>query len=246
MKAQDAKFILRAHRADGRYRADDPLFAEAQAAAASDPALADWLQHEHALDGAIAEKLEGVCPPAGLRDAILVGARASQLSRRWWRNPVWFAAAASIAVVLAIGTIVTRPTPARATATDLAEFSIDQLAFERHQHARSAGVAALEASLSASAEPLCQSLGLDCARLAEHGCLELSFAGQRVYEVCFQRNGHWYHLYVTTRPAGEADARDMPPRLVERNGYAAAMWSRGATVFAVATKAGPEALESVL
>jgi hypothetical protein len=246
MKAQDAKLILRAHRADGRYRDDDPLFAQAQAAAAGDPALAGWLEREHTFDATIAAKLDGIAPPAGLRDAILVGARASRLARPWWRSPAWLGAAASIAIVLAIGSILTRPTPARATPANLAEFGLDQIVFERHAHPRSPEVAAFEASLAACTDPLCRSPLLERAQLAPKGCTELSFGGQRVYEICFQRNGHWYHLYVTTSPAHDSHGIDATPLIVERYGVAAAMWSRGSTVFALATKAGPAALKAVL
>lgn len=246
MTAQDAKFILRAHRADGRYRSDDPLVLEALAAAANDPALADWLAREQALDATIGAKLDGIAPPPGLRDAILVGSRASRVARPWWRKPAWLGVAASVAILLTIGTVLTRPTPARATPTDLAEFSLDQLAFERHVHQRGDEVAALEASLAACTEPLCGSALLDSAHLAPKGCTELSFGGNRVYEICFKRNGQWYHLYVTTKTAPDDGEVEESPRFVERYGLAAAMWSRGSTVFALATKAGPEALKAVL
>lgn len=245
MKTPDAKFILRAHRADGRYRTEDPLFSEALAEAARDPALGDWLAREHALDASVACQLDTIQPPAGLRDAILVGARASRLPRRWWRRPAWLAAAASLAVMLAVsGTLLRRGHPDTPAVT-LAEFGLDQLAFVRHSHPRGEGVASLEAMLSTRTEPLCRGLGLDCAELARRGCRELDFGGQRVYEVCFRRNGLWYHLYVSTRNT-ESITPGAAPQIVERNGLTAALWAEGSTVFALATTAGADALRSVL
>lgn len=245
MNTADAKFVLSTHRADDRYRADDPLFAEALALAGRDPALAQWLDREHALDTAVAERLDGITPPAGLREAILVGARASRPARAWWRRPTVLAAAAGLAVLLAISGTFSRPQRPDTPAHTLAEFSLDQLAFARHSHPRGESVAALGSMLSARTEPLCHGLGLDCAELAARGCQEIDFGGRRVYEVCFRRQGVWYHLYVTTHDHGDAPGA-VAPQIIERNGLVAATWTEGSTMFALATTAGREALTRVL
>ncbi|MBC8040705.1 MAG: hypothetical protein H7Y06_09195, partial [Opitutaceae bacterium] len=72
MNTNEAKFILRARRPDGRDDAD-PRFQEALEQARRDPALAAWMAREQAFDEAVAARLRAVEPPAGLRDAILAG-----------------------------------------------------------------------------------------------------------------------------------------------------------------------------
>ncbi len=102
MTNDDAKFILRTYRSDGRYK-QDSLFREALERAHRDPALMRWLASEQALDETVARKLEQIPPPTGLRDAILVGGRASRRrERQWWRRPTWLAAAAALAIVAAL------------------------------------------------------------------------------------------------------------------------------------------------
>jgi len=245
MTAEDAKLILHAHRADDRYHADDPLFAEALALAGCDLALGQWLAREHQLDAILADKLDGITPPVGLRESILVGARASRLGRPWWRRPAVLAFAAGFAVLLVVGGTLSRHNEPDTPAATLAEFSLDQLAFARHSHPRGEGVTALGSMLSARTEPLRHGLGLDCAELARRGCQELDFGGRRVYEVCFRRQDVWYHLYVTARDHGSAPSVDAP-QIIERNGLVAATWTEGATMFALATTAGREALTRVL
>lgn len=246
MKPQETKFILRAHRADGRYRTGDPLFADALAEAGRDPALAAWLSREHALDTTIANKLDGIQPPTGLREAILVGARASRLSRRWWHNPVWFAAAAGLMLVLAISSTFLRPDSPPAPPATLAEFGLDRLAFGPHTHNPTDGAVALEKELAATTGPLPAVLVLDVADLDRRGCEEFTFGGRRVYEVCFQRNGTWFHLYVTTRDSASPHDAGPKPEVIERNGYVAATWSTEEAVYALATKASIEALNRAL
>ena len=96
MNSTEAKFILQARRPDG---ADDaePRFAEALEQARRDPALAAWLAREQAFDAAVAEKLRSTQPPAGLREAILAGAKVSRPLPFWRRTQTLAMAAQSYA-----------------------------------------------------------------------------------------------------------------------------------------------------
>ena len=77
MNNEQAKFVLGARR-PGERDAGDPVFAEALKQAAGDPRLRAWHEREQAFDVALADRLRTAQPPAGLREAILAGARAGR------------------------------------------------------------------------------------------------------------------------------------------------------------------------
>jgi hypothetical protein len=132
MTNQEAKFTLGAYRAGGQ-DAGDPVFAEALEQAKRDPALGAWLAREQAHDAIVAAKLREVAPPAGLRAAILAGAQASSTRRVRWKQPVWLAAAAAVALLLAVvGTISRGERGAVAPATALAELVLADLNVAGH------------------------------------------------------------------------------------------------------------------
>jgi hypothetical protein len=96
MNREEAKFVLSAFRPGGT-DAVDPQFQEALALVNADPELARWFAAEQALDGAFAAKLNARAVPLELR-AQLLAARLIVRPVKWWRQPKWLAAAASIAL----------------------------------------------------------------------------------------------------------------------------------------------------
>ncbi|RME68806.1 MAG: hypothetical protein D6781_10080 [Verrucomicrobia bacterium] len=265
MKPEEAKFILRAYRCDRAHR-HDALFAEALAEANSDPALLEWLAREQAFDAAIAEKVEKVAPPPDLRDNILAGIRASrgQPSRNI-RLPLWIIAGA-IAAAMVVAFTIPSLLPSRhslagkapgslaqagATATGgshafdptrLARFAVENLVHGPHRHVTEAAALNLEQALSMSQRALTSTDGLDFVNLLEVGCQTFPLEDRQVVEICFKRDGRWYHLYVTrceqTPPSG--------PIVAEHDGISVATWADGRNVFAVATRAGPDAIRRVI
>src|SRR5437879_363453 len=102
MTNTEAKFILAAYRANGG-DAGDAAMADAVQQAKNDPLLRAWFQRAQGHDAAVAAKLREISPPAGLREAILAGGRAStgirQARRPAWLRPTWLAAAAAILIL---------------------------------------------------------------------------------------------------------------------------------------------------
>ncbi len=248
MKTTDAKFLLRALRPDGRDD-DASLFAEALAQARQDPALVAWLAREQQTDTVLASRLADVPPPAGLRDAILVGARASRPRREWWKHPVWLAAAASLAVAFSL--VIFRPRTAP-TGMDgapvgiFAALSLHDLAAAPDEHQmHQPGVAALETRLAdrTGTAPAALS-GLDLAQLAAGGCRTLTVGGHHVFELCFNRDGVWYHVYAARAADFSADAPQLA--LATQGTLAAATWADGGNLYTVVTDAGAGALRRVL
>src|SRR3954470_13450386 len=78
VNAEQAKFVLRGYRAEG-FDASDPLFREALREVARNPALAAWFERERNFDAKIGAYLHQVIPPAGLREIILAGVRATEI-----------------------------------------------------------------------------------------------------------------------------------------------------------------------
>ncbi len=244
MNEHDAKFHLRAMRPNGADAAD-PMFAEPLAEAARDPKLQAWLERERAIDAMTAAKLAAIAPPAGLREAILAGARASSRGGGWWRQPWWLAAAAGFAVLIAA--VVLTTTRARGpSAVELAQFAANDLMQAHDDHVGfPAELADVQARLSGVAAPMSETLKLDVEELRRNRCRSVRIAGHEVFEICFPRDGAWYHLYVMrnsdrrARALHESETQG-PDRL------AIAAWSDARNSYALVTNAGREALRRLL
>ena len=87
---------------------------------------------------------------------------------------------------------------------------------------------------------------VDFAALANSGCRTLNFNGRAVLEVCFQRNGKWFHCYVVRcEDFPELRAKEAPEFAVNDK-VTAMTWSDGEHRFVVAGQAGREALAQLL
>ena len=243
MNHHEAKFILRARR-PGRQDAQDPVFADALAAAEKDPALKGWLENEMAFDRAMSAKLGEIQPPPGLKEAILAGARATHRPRAWWKNPIWIGLAAAIAIT---SVAVVRFAPSRPSAGDFSEFALHELATTHDSHNGHRGdLSALQARLSTAAQPLPGNIKLNADELHRLGCRTVSFNGREVFEICFQREGNWYHLYasrVENFSRGTADARSL---MKTEGHYTTTAWEDGQFAYALVTYDGVDALRRLI
>ncbi|MEO6875163.1 MAG: hypothetical protein ABI222_10115 [Opitutaceae bacterium] len=244
MSNNEAKFILGAYRANGR-DADDATFGAALAQARSDPALGAWFARTRAHDAAMAAKLREIAPPVGLREAILAGARASRAPRKDRRFPtMWLALAASVAVLLAV-TATFWPNRAAAEAAKFAAFAVTDTARGGHEgHGEAAG--ALQSMLANPATHLGAGLPMDFTALRTSGCRTLNFAGHDVLEVCFQREGAWFHCYIARAGDFPARAAGAPATFTSDPHFASASWSDAAYHFVVVSNAGVEAVKRLL
>jgi len=214
--------------------ADDPAMGDALAQANRDPALREWLEREQAFDRIVADKLSSVRPPAGLRDSILAGTRmsfppASKPSRTWWQQPwtVGLAAAAAIAVAFTLTLSETETRIARLPGMDpilkvaLADFGG---AHGPGAHADALGefgawLTDENTRFGAGVMPV------DLAKLEAYGCRKINVAGHDVFEVCFQRDSGWYHVFIAPREAFESEALQRDPMFHEKGEFIAASWA---------------------
>lgn len=241
MNPPQAKLILSACRPDGR-DLDLPDVAEAVREAERDPALKAWWEHERQFDAAVVRRLGGIAPPAGLREAILAGARTGRPRRLGWENSVWLAIAASVAVL--VSAVLSRATATGPATADLVTFALHDLAEAHDNHvARPADLMSVQERLAAESRPLPGSLKVDLAELRSKRCRAVRIAGHEVFEICFQRDGVWFHLYAARQTGGKAAG---PQPVATRGEFAGTAWSDAGVVYALVTRAGPAALQRVL
>ncbi len=240
MNSHDAQFILRARR-PGERDAQDPLFAEALAEVERDPRLKAWHEREQRTDAAIAAKFAAIAPPPELRAAILAGARASRPKNGGWRLAPWLAAAAAVAVLVTV-TVVQLGRPALPAGEAFAAQVLRELMTVHGDHeAEPPALRPLQVRLAGTSGPFPERIEVRPEDLRRQGCRAFRVGGREVFELCFRRDGTWYHLYVA--PATGPD-RDVS--FESAGQFAAASWQRGAVAYALATDAGRAALQRLL
>ena len=252
MNNNEAKFILNAYRPGGR-DASDPAMADALAQAKSDPALGAWFAREQAHAAAVAAKLGEVAPPTALRESILAGGKVSgenisrqpaTTTRAFWQQPVWFAAAAAITVLLTVSVALW---PKRAAAdASLTDFALgDALETQKHGgHGETTG--ALQATLSDTATKLAGGLPIDFAALRTNGCRTVSVAGRDVLEICFKRDGTLFHCYIARVEDFPGSEAKSALSFAQSGAVTAATWADGAHRIVVASLAGRAAVQRLL
>jgi hypothetical protein len=246
MNNEEAKFILQGYRPNGTDAADT-AFQAALEQVQRDPALREWFARQQAFDAAVSAKLNAVPAPAGLREAILAGGRVTApdpARAGWWRQPVWMAAAAGIAVAFATA-FALWPQPAMAGAT-LPDFALADARYSATHGGHTTEPGSLQALLSEPTTRLGHGLPVNLAALRKAGCRTLSFEGREVFEVCFKREGLWFHCYIAQRADFPSMAAALAPVLSGEGGVALAAWADAAHLFVVVSKSGRAPLEKLL
>lgn len=263
MSNDEAKFVLSAYRPGGR-DANDPAMAQALAQAKNDPSLNAWFTRQQAHGAAVAAKLREVAPPAGLREAILTGARMSgngtansgaeagrvSAKRGWWSQPVWLAAAAVLAVLVSLA--AWRLTPVRGDTFE--EFAVNfvDAGFMLQKHG--ADVTALKTWLGEQRGPLPEALPAKFADLRALGCRTLSYRGQDVSLMCFERDGKEFHVFVARRgdvlgtAGGIGKNAATEPRLFthSENKLTAATWADAKNLYVLVSDAERDVVKRLL
>jgi hypothetical protein len=93
--------------------------------------------------------------------------------------------------------------------------------------------------------PLRSTLELDPRELQRQRCRSVRFGGHEVFEICFQREGVWYHVYAMSVEA-LAPAERGALHLRTDAGLTTAVWSKAGLAYALVARASPEAVRRLL
>ncbi len=243
MNNAEAKFILQGYRPNGA-DADDATFRAAVEQARNNPALGEWFAKQQAFDAAVSAKFAQVAAPADLRAAILAGGRVSAAStphRNWWNQPVWMAAAAGVSVLLATGLVLWPKQAVAFSDFALADAKLSAI-HGGHGHENNE----LQSVLNDPATKLGQKLPISFANLHETGCRTITFKGRDVLELCFKRNGVWFHAYFARVSDFPRVAMNTTPVFEDRGSTAMASWADAEHLIVVVSKTGRKNLEALL
>jgi hypothetical protein len=160
-------------------------------------------------------------------------------SRSPWLSR-WTALAAAIAILFGVGLwsrarLVPGPSA-------LAEFALDDL-IHGHHGGTGEPTGELQRRLAVTSQRLPAEVAIDFAQLRATGCRTLNFAGRDVLEVCFERAGGEFHLYVMPRNDGRDYGSGTSPVYVARAAGAAAVWSDRRFDYAVVSGDGLDAVK---
>lgn len=243
MNNAEAKFILQSYRPNGADNAD-ATFCAALEQARTDPELGRWLAREQTLDAAVSTKLSEIQPPADLRATILAGGRVTQTGstrRAWWLRPQWLAAAAGLALLLGVGLTFWSSRP-----ESLEDFALDDARLSATHGGHGHESNELQAVLNNPGVRLGQKLPVNFANLLETGCRTVRFRGHDVLELCFKRNGVWFHCYIAQASDFPQLAMSTNPTLEDRGKIALASWADAEHLIIVVSKTGRKNLEALL
>jgi hypothetical protein len=247
MNNEQARFLLRAYRPGGRDAAAAG-FSEALQQARADPVLGAWFASQQSFDAAVAARLQAVAPPPGLREAILTGARVSKAVPRVWGRPAgWMAMAASLAVIVSVVAIHWRQRTS-SDLTGLAQMASFALADPETAHAgpHADHLGALGAWLQNPANRISTGAPVDLAQLKAQGCRAVNIAGHEVFEICFNRNGGWYHLYLARRGDFEVEERAGGPAFREQDQRSTVAWTDRELACVLMARGGADVLRRIL
>jgi hypothetical protein len=247
MNRDEAKFVLQGYRGDD-IASQDPVIKDALELADRDVELREWLEREMAMDRTIETKFDAIAPPPGLRDAILAGSRASRPATPRRKRPVWFAAAAAVTLLLSVGSFVrfNRVSTSPLTAAALSAFATKDLQERPHNHEYAGELADIQERLSTENEPFMQSLDIDAKVVAKAGCLAGKIGSREVFEICFKRDGIWYHVYVSPLNGSSQSGPKSVPLFTEEGQFATATWSDGRNLYTLASRNGVESVKRLV
>jgi hypothetical protein len=243
MDEPQARLILQAYRPGADW--DDPEVAAALQEAARNPELARWFAEEQAFDRAIAAHLESVPTPFGLKTRLLAQAAPATESRRW----SWAVKLAGVAALLFLLTQVVNLFRPSAPETRVSNYAHEMVSF-----IRLGGTLDMEShNLGQIQEWLSKknaSPGFVPPRLAALqplGCRLLSFRGQTVTLICFERDdARLAHLFVVDRAALPKMKPGAKPVFADTEGWTTASWVENNQVYMIAVQGDRAAVQSYL
>lgn len=249
MDNERAKLILSAYRPDGS-DTEDLLFQEALTQARLDPDLGAWMAEQAAFDKRVSEQLRAVRPPRELRASLLLAGKVTKapIPVRTWRQPAWFALAATI-LVLAGMAFLWWPTTQEGLSLAGSKTELQRLT-QVHGHAfdtKMADFAQADRWLADQGAPHDFVIPSGLTRAPGVGCDVIAMGKATVTVLCFPvGTDKVVHLYVFKRN----ELRDPPPEgraAFEQDGaIAMAAWSDSKNSYVMASRGSVDSLRELL
>jgi hypothetical protein len=256
MNTEEAKAILQSYRPH-LDDANDPIFKEALLFAENDKEVRSWLEREQSFDNIFAQKLQGIEPPANLKEKILSNLPSSTADTEseiftnftkviWWRQPLTWSVAACFIALFTLGVVLLRPREQIIQAQPAMEALVQAV----NEHSRTVSkldyqnndVVALQDFLMTNNSPAPQSLPANLQNLNGIGCLSFTWQGHQLGLICFQGD-KIYHLYVT-------EQKGIPglksPKYHQFNDQSSATWTNDDQLYILTTEGEPKDLASLL
>jgi hypothetical protein len=232
MNNQEARMILQAYRCGGQ-DASDPLFAEALEQARRDPELQRWFAEEDALDARIQASLQTAVPvPRELKSNLLALGKVIRPTPWRWFQPMKFAAAAAVLLLLGLAAFLFLPQKASQLASfreTMARYSLQQqghVAYESHDMAKiqqwlqDRGMEAnLELPAALHSGPA-------------QGCRVVDWNGRKATMICFVfDSGEHIDLFVVDRVGMPNLPEGSAPQFAKANGLMTVTWVKGGKIY---------------
>jgi anti-sigma factor RsiW len=234
MNREEAQFVLGAYRPNSE-DAHDPQFHDALELARRDPELARWFAEQQALDRALSAKIRSRPVSPDLKAQLLLARTTARRRAAWWRQPVWLAAAAGLAVLLAVsGAWLTRgETPAdfagfraamAAAASDISGhadvWGLDNDGYRKWlAENRGAADFVLPASLADKAIAACKIVGWE---------------GRKVTMLCLKVGGRHVDVFVVNASELPGVRLDATPQFFAAADLTSAAWQRDGKIYLAA------------
>ncbi len=245
MDEQEARLILQAY-APGAER-DNPEIAAALEEAARNPELARWFADEQAFDRAIAAHLEAVPAPFGLKTRILAQmAPPPATAARSWSWAVKLAGGVALLFLLVQIVSLFRPAAPEARVANYAQEMVSFIRLGGALDMESHDLGKIKNWLKQK-EAAPQFVPSNLAALQPLGCRLLSFRGQTVTLICFQRGeGRLAHLFVVDR-AALPKLKPGDAVIFQREGdWTTATWAKDDRVYMIAVQGDEAAAQHFL
>ena len=107
-------------------------------------------------------------------------------------------------------------------------------------------LAEVQAQLASVRAPMSENLKIDLDELRKQNCRSVRIGGREVLELCFKRDGTWYHVYVGKRSDFAPGSLDPKALLSSEGQLASTAWADSNYVYAMVTRAGADVLRRVI
>ncbi len=244
MTPDEAKAVLWLHR-PGRAEPSDPDPTAALALARQDAALGQWLAAQQRFHARVGDCLRSLEPPAELKERILARQPVRE-PRSWWRQPALWAAVGFGMLLLGGGLRWAKPR----SHDDFASFRVRMARFAVRQYGMDLATNDLDqirAFLAQAGRPSTFVLTTPLAKLPLLGCAALTWHGQPVSMLCFDRGrGELVWLFVVRQPAVRGAPLTAAPRTARVGALATASWTVAQKTYLVAVAGDPALLRRFL